>query len=291
MFTSKPLFVSALVLFSFLSGCQSKTNESDPTVAFGTPLNMGAPELKYSVLVLGSQFGCSGVAVGPRHVITAENCVGRFEDLRSEPRFILEKKIEIISFAGQRPESIRAVSAVRHPYFKVAAGMNPLSTTDMVSTDIALIVLEKPKQTNGVKIALPEQKLSAPLKLTGFGSDENEFTNGRPRTAVSEKGWSGAKLDSGYGIVGFVRGDGVPCDGDGGAPAVSEGHLVGTVSMVKRNVMNMCRSTESSTLTDVRMLRGWLKCSAEQMKVPLAQVNNAKADQWCSKNEILNYKL
>jgi hypothetical protein len=291
MFTSKSLIVSAFVLFSFISGCHRKTNESDPTVAFGTPLNMGSAELQYSVLVLGGQFGCSGVAVGPRHVITAATCVGRFEDLRTDPRFILESKIEIISLAGQRPESIRAVSAVRHPYFKVAVGVNPLSATEMVSTDIALVVLEKPMQTNGVKIALPEQKLSAPLKLTGFGSDENEFTNGRPRTAVSQPGWSGAKLDNGYGIVGFVKGDGVPCDGDGGAPAVSDGHLVGTVSMVRRNGINICRSTESSTLTDVRMLRGWLKCSAGQMKFPLAQVNNANADRWCEKNEILHYKL
>lgn len=261
-------------------------------VAYGTPLKMGAAELQYSVLVLGSQAGCSGVAIGPRHVVTAATCLGRFDDLQTEPRYILESKIEVISFAGERPQTIRATAAVMHPFFKIAAVANPFSITDMASTDIALITLEKPLLSDGAKIARPEQTLSTPLKLTGFGADENEVTTGRPRTAVGKPGWSGARLDNGYGIVGFIRGDGVPCAGDLGAPALSDGLLVGLVSMVRkesRTVVKRCVDTQTSTLADVRYLRGWLKCSAEQLKAPLAQLSDAQADSSCEKNSIISY--
>ena len=270
------IFASAVVL----NGCGMTTSSSETHVAFGTPLDMGAVELKYSVLVLGTELGCSGTAIGPRHVITSNDCIGLF-DRGPEPR------LEVISFAGERPESIPALRAIRHPHEKVVWS-GPFSSSELASSDVALVILERPMSTDGVTIARPNLQLTQPLKLTGFGSDENGKTTGRPRTAVSKPDWTGAQLESGYGIVGFLKGDGLACAGDSGAPAVSGGMLVGIASLMQ-STDRTCRSVESNILTDVRRMRGWLRCSAEQMGFPLNQVSDANEDPWCAKNEIIEF--
>jgi hypothetical protein len=282
------LLVSAAsgVVVLFATSCSDQRLDTKPQVAYGKPLVMGAAELKYSVLVLGKDKGCSGVAIGPRHVITATDCLGYFDG-------IPEQKIDVVSFAGSKPVMIRAVRAIRHPHEKVA-WTGPFSLSVFVSSDVALLLLEENMETDGIKIAKPEQQLTEPLRVTGFGSDENDVTTGRPRTATSRAGWTGAILENGYGIVGFNKGDGIACAGDLGAPAVSGGFLVGTASTTSfKNAENprnrKCSETESTILMDARLMRGWLKCSAAQLGVPLQQVSDAAADPWCEKNTVIGF--
>lgn len=253
---------------------------SAPQVAGGTPLNMGDAELQYSVLVVGSREGCSGTAIGPRHVITTTNCLGPFNGVR-------ETQMEIISFAGQKPLSLRAARAIRHPYEEVVWNQ-PFSSSEFVSADVAMLITDKDMPTRGIKIARQEDSLVGALKVTGFGTDQNNMTNGRPRTAESQTEWTGAKLENGYGIIGFLPKTGAPCDGDVGAPAVSSGALVGHVSLFYKPEKS-CKESKSSMLTDLRLLRGWLKCAAAQLDAPLAQLSDAKDDPWCAQNKIVRY--
>jgi hypothetical protein len=271
----------ASVALTCLYSCGFVSGESQVQVTHGTPLNMGDPELQYSVIVLGSKFGCSGTAIGPRHVITNNNCLGEFHGERT-------LSAEVISFSGARPVSLRVVKAIRHPYEKIVWQL-PFSSSLLVSSDVALLLLEKPMTTLGVNIARPEQNLQEPLKLTGFGQDENDQTNGRPKNIRSAAGWKSAQVENGYGIVGFLKGDGLPCTGDAGAPAVSGGLLVGISSMITTSPLLKCNKVENAILTDVRLMRGWLKCSSAQLNAPLDQVKDAKDDEWCAQNEVIDF--
>jgi hypothetical protein len=282
--TLKRLVGIGSVFFALTSiySCGFVYMESPVQMTYGTPLNMGAPELQYSVIVLDNQFGCTGTAIGPRHVITASKCLGRFYE---------SKSVEVISFSGPRPVTHKVVKAIRHPYEKVASQLP--NSSSVLGSDIALLLVEKPMTTSGITIARPEQNLQEPLKLTGFGRDENDQTNGLPRNIRSAAGWKSASAGNGYGIIGFLKGDGLPCWGDEGAPSVSGGLLVGIVSNVwiaqNRGPSLKCSDVENAVLTDVRLMRGWLKCSSAQLDAPLDQVKDAIDDARCAKNEILDF--
>lgn len=280
----KPVHVmlSFLVTYPLLGGCISEFNESTPQVAFGTPHVMGDVELSYSVLVLGAKSGCTGTAIGPRHVITSADCLGPYVGLQ-------EQKVDVVSFSGRAPEYIPAMKAIRHPREKVVWSQ-PFSLTNIASSDIALIVLERAMSTDGIEIAKMSQDLRSELKLTGFGSNESNTTNGRPRSARSKRDWKSARFDSGYGTVGFVKGDGAPCNGDLGAPAVSDGYLVGIVSSMQGK-LNECQKSEFALLMDARLMRGWLKCSAQQLGFPLPQLSDAQDDDWCRHNTVKNFRI
>lgn len=277
MLTRLALSLPVSLIHMGLIGCSSSLTESKPQIAFGTPHDMGDAELSYSVLVLGKHSGCSGTAIGPRHVITSTDCLGAYEGLP-------ENKIEVVSFAGRTPEFIKASKAVRHPREDLV-WRQPFSLTNIASSNVALILLERPMATEGITIAKPTLTLSQELKITGFGSNENNTTNGRPRSARSKPGWSGTSFESNYGIVGFVKGDGAPCSGDVGAPAVSGEKLVGIVSSFQGR-LNECEKTEFALLMDARLMRGWLKCTAQQLGHPLSQLSDASEDPWCRDNVV-----
>ncbi|NBW83575.1 hypothetical protein EBR21_17655, partial [bacterium] len=150
-----------------------------------------------------------------------------------------------------------------------------------------------------IKIAKPEQELTQPLRLTGFGKDESGYLTKGPVLAVSGPSWKSAESLYGYGIVGFPFGDsGWGCGSDHGAPAASEGFLVGIQhsAAVVRNGSErnprfpaQCADVTRVVLTDVRRMRGWLKCSANQLGSKLAQVEDAINDPWCSFNQLTQY--
>jgi hypothetical protein len=275
------------------ASCGHDSLQSHPQIAFGNRVNEGDLELSYAVKVLTEFGSCTGAIVGPRHVITAAECLGRYVNLDDEPIYKLSPFVKVIALAGGRLSTINVAQAVQHPQYSALVKSSVLSTTLIASVDISLLELDSPLPANGVAIAQREQTLSKPLKLTGYGLDENNRTVSFPKIAVGKSGWQSTLLSNGYGIVGFIKGEdaGVPCAGDKGAPAVSDGFLVGLVSMVVRRVPNVCTSTESAMLTDVRLQRKWLNCSSSQMQSPLSLREGAQSDPWCDRNVILNYPL
>lgn len=254
----KKLILPLLIAFP---ACHNAANESRPTIAQGTNNKLGDVELEYAVAVLGEGGSCTGVALSPRHVLTDSGCLGRWTNLIDEPTYALKKEIEILSFAGGKRKIVRATRAVHISRVQddVSGRVQPVTDISLFSavnvvSKVALLVLETDLSYQGIILAKPEQILRTPLKLTGFGVHEDGvFKN--PRTAVSEAEWKSTRLDNGYGIVGFSKANGFACDGDGGAPAVSDGFLV-AMPMLRNRKKADCASTTSNTLVDLRYLRG-----------------------------------
>jgi S1-C subfamily serine protease len=249
------------VTFFSLTCKQKLVQDSDVEMARGTVVRGSEPFVGSFVSLLGiqsSELGkrCSGVLLGPRHVLTAAHCV---ESVKS---------IEVDRFDDKlRPTTILAGSWQMHPeWTKWKSKPGPESH----KADLAIVILGKEVSAPFARISASEKSNITDAFYVGIGRSEGDKRDNKIRFAQNIDAFRlKYKPDGGTWIS---RGAAILCSGDSGGPLFSkDGSLLGIASAVSysEGQIQSCGSGKRVYHSDVRENIVWIVCAFTKAGHPL----------------------
>jgi secreted trypsin-like serine protease len=250
-------------LLACFSACKQKTvQDSEVEMAGGTVVRGSEPFLGTFVYLLGKQSSewgkrCSGVLLGPRHVLTAAHCV---ETVRSIEVSRLDRNL--------KATKILAGSWQMHPDWPKWKNKNG---PESHKSDLAIVIL-------GQDVGAPFARISASDKsnvndafYVGIGRSEGDKSDSKVRYAENIDAFRlKYKPDGGTWIS---RGAAILCSGDSGGPLFSkDGSLLGIASAVAftEGQIQSCGNGKRVYHSDVRENIVWIVCAFAKAGYPLS---------------------
>lgn len=200
MFRAAAVFAAQLGWLMCQSPAHAIVGASEPAAQAGGVM----------VLAAGAGRGgfCSGVALGPRLVLTAAHCVAAPQALRIHYRD-----------ASGAPVLIEAARIARHPLYRANA-----VAARAPSVDLALVETREdlPDTLSPAMIADGPRAIGARIEIAGFGvaREGRPETSGRFRSATLNLRGPLSNL------LLWLEGDAGACAGDSGGPVFADGALV-----------------------------------------------------------------
>ncbi|MBM3381881.1 MAG: S1 family peptidase [Betaproteobacteria bacterium] len=199
---------------------------------------------------------CSGVRVGPRHVLTAAHCLDN------------AKSVEATTFDEKMQRTAWKVAAWKvHPRwseFKNETGVAG------IASDLAILVLNQSTPFAFAKIDSSRSQQMNGLKYVGTGRIEGERRDGKPRYARDIS--AVLKTQPGTGGAWYSKAESLMCDGDSGGPLLTQrGELLGIATGVGlfKNAKDFCGAGDVVYHADVRSNLNWIACTYRGWGVPL----------------------
>lgn len=200
-------------------------------------------------------FSCSGVLLGPRHVLTAGHCVEGAE------------KIRVLRFDSQLRETyVNAGAWQKHPDWR---GVKGKSLPEASKSDLGIVILATDVSAPFAKFSTLKDSNVSDAVYVGIGLREGNVHDQKIRYAQNIDAFRlRFRNDGGTWIS---RGTAVLCKGDSGGPLLGrDGGVLGIASAVSyENLKTECGNAKRSYHTDVQENIVWIVCSFARSGHPL----------------------
>lgn len=237
---------------------------------------------------------CTGTLIGPNQIVTAAHC---FEESRraspNAPLNFLDFPSEIkigMGVNGNILGDVVVEAFVPHPCYQgILANTSTGKYLDQIYYDVGLISFsgDLPNQYQPVEVAeIGDIQASSSVIIAGYGAYSDSDTQRRPLTQVESRISSADQFDE---IQLEINGGGA-CFGDSGGPTYirADGKLkvAGSTTGPGRDSNYTC-AAGSGTMMDLSKYRRWMKCSFQQMQVPLDYLSDEDSSSFCEDNRFI----
>ena len=253
---------TSVAIFSLCGvlACKPKA-ESEPTMTKGTVLDGQHKFRPWFASIRASLSGnaigrCSGVLVGPRHVLTAAHCFDEAESVSA-----------IFYSENMTPQQVKVAGWKIHPRYLQLRNTKGLGG---VASDLAVVVLNEPLVRSFASIESSRMFSIRGGRYVGAGRIEDDVRDGKVRYSQGLDALK--KVEPGAGASWLSKGDSIICNGDSGGPFfTSGGRLVGIASSVgvASNSKDYCGAGDVVYHADVYSNIQWIACAYKGWGVPL----------------------
>lgn len=242
-------------------GCKAKFESAEPTMTKGTVLD-GRHEFRPWFASIRASLSenvtgrCSGVLIGPRHVLTAAHCLDEAKSVSA-----------ILYSENMSPQQVKVASWKIHPRYLQLKNTKGLGE---VASDLAIAVLNEPLSRSFARIEISRVFSIRGGRYVGSGRIEDEARDGKVR--YSQKIDAVKRDEPGVGASWLSKGDSIICNGDSGGPFFTPGgRLIGIASSVgmAANAKDYCGAGDVVYHADVYSNIQWIACAYKGWGVPL----------------------